>query len=120
MKLLTELLALNENKVVDRRLLGLIEKALKPLGRGIKLGRVEEVSSGGRFHEQIEGAGNFEKMPNPAAIKKAEAALEKLGFDEFVSSGQTVMGAEIEFGKAGARFGPLEGEFEFIIELDQD
>lgn len=119
MKLLTELLQLNENKIIDRRLLGLIEKALKPLGRGITLGKVEEVSRG-RFQVQIEGEGNFETKPSAGAVKKAEAALEKLGFDEFVRSGQTVMGAEIEFGKPGARFGPLEGEFEFIIELDQD
>jgi hypothetical protein len=120
MELLTELLALNENKIVDRRLLGLIEKALKPLGPKITLTRVEEVRVGGRFHVQIEGEGNFEKVPNSAAIKKAEKALVELGFDEFLESGQTVMGAEIEFGKPNARFGPLEGEFTFIIELDQD
>ena len=115
MELLTELLALNENKIVDRRVLKMIEKALLPLGRGVKLTKAEE------SRNSVEGEGTFEKKPSAAEIKKAEKALEDLGFKEFLQGpdfpGMTVMGAEIEI---NARFARTKGDnvFTFFIEFD--
>ncbi len=119
MKLLTELLKLNERqltgKIVDRRVLQKIEKALKALGPGVKLIKASESS------DSVEGEGTVKKPPNASAIKRAEKDLESLGFDEFLQSGDflgmTVMGAEIEV--FPATFQGKPSTFGFFIEFDQ-
>jgi len=101
---LENIVRLNENKIIDRRTLKAIEKALSPLGRGTKLTKAEESPP-----DSVEGEGTFEKKPNSGAIKKAEKALERLGFDFFLQGGpefqgQTVGGAEIEVSRDGKTF----------------
>ena len=119
MELLTELMKLNENKIIDRRLLGRIKRALEPLGPrgGVDLQKVEEFPRG-RFQKNIEGEGILKGMPSRSFIKKAEDALEKFAFDELVFPGQTVMGADITIDSRPGNEGAYP--FEFIIELDQD
>ncbi len=114
MELLTELMKLNENKIIDRRVLKMTEKIFQKYIRGAKLRGMEEFKQG-RFRGTIEGQVTFPegKELNASMVKKVENDLEKLAFDEFVRSGQTVMGAEIE-GDTDDR------DILFVIELDQD
>jgi hypothetical protein len=107
---------LMEGKVIDRRVLGLVSKALDKLGK-VRLEKVEEHKNG-RFRGTVEGEGFVAKAPNQSQISKAEGALEELAFDEFISSGQTVMAAEITVDRQPGPSGQYG--FEFVIELDQD
>lgn len=113
---LRSVVQLNENKIVDRRLLKMIEKIFQKHIRGAKLTQVEEISNG-RFRKNIEGEGtvpgnlNLSGSKARAVADKIEKALEKVGFDEFIGSGETVMGVDVAVGG---------GTFDFIIEIDQD
>ena len=106
MELLSKLLTLNERNVIDRNLAKPVLKALKPLGRDIKLIRAEQGS------DSIEGEGSFEKKPNSGTIKRAEKALEDFGLDLVFSTGDfpgmTVGGADIEISRK-------ENTFTFFI-----
>ena len=108
MELLSDLLILSEKNVIDRQLAKPVLKALKPLGRGVKLIRAEQSS------DSIEGEGSFEKKPNSGAIKRAEKALEEFGLDLVFSTGDfpgmTVGSAEIEISRK-------ENTFTFFIEF---
>jgi len=106
MKLLSDLLILSEKNTIDRNLVKPVLKALKPLGRGIKLIRAEQGS------DSIEGEGSFEKKPNSGAIKKAEKLLQDFGLDQVFTTGDfpgmTVGGADIEISRK-------ENTFTFFI-----
>jgi len=110
MKLLSDLLILSEKNVIDRNLAKPILKALKPLGRGIKLISAEQGS------DNIQGSGSFEKKPNSGAIKRAEKALEEFGQDLVFTTGDfpgmTTGGADIEISRK-------ENTFEFFITFMQ-
>ncbi len=103
-----------ENKIIDRRILKMVEKIFQKAIRGAKLNGMSEFKNG-RFRGTIEGQVTFPegKELNASMVKKVKAALEELAFDEFIDSGQTVMGAEIE-GDTDDR------DINFVIELDQD
>ena len=105
-----------ENKIIDKRVLKMVTKALGRMGR-VELRKTEEFTNG-RFQGSVEGEGVVRKAPNKSMISRAEADLEKLAFDEFISSGQTVMGAEVTVDKKPNGNGDYP--FEFFIELDQD
>ncbi len=102
MELLSKLLILSERNVIDRNLAKPVLKALKPLGRGIKLISASQGSDG------IEGEGSFEKKPNSGAIKKAEKALEEFGLDLVFTTGDfpgmTTGGADIEISRKDNTF----------------